>query len=105
MSTLQPGITGLRPGTKKGKKEDRSGRKQKVRAKRAASAMATVEELAAVLGCGRNQAYALVTGKDGEPPKVPSLRFGRRYLIPRAIITKLINGEGVLSVTTAENTA
>ena len=88
MSTLQPGVTG-----KKKAKHPRPERRHLVRAKRAASAMATVEELAAVLGCGRNQAYRMLQGKNGEPPQVPSLRFGRRYLIPRAVIAKLINGE------------
>lgn len=104
MSTLQPGITGRRSGTKDKKK--RPGRAEMVRARRAASAMATVEELAAALGIGRNQAYELVNGKDGEPPKVPAMRFGRRYLIPRAVIAKIVSGEMATPVATAaESTA
>jgi excisionase family DNA binding protein len=60
-----------------------------MRAKRAASAMATVEDLAAELGIGRNQAYALVQTKI-----VPAMRFGRRWLIPRAAIAKMVSGDG-----------
>jgi excisionase family DNA binding protein len=51
--------------------------------------MATVEDFAAALGVGRNVAYEVIS--DGRVPGV--IRFGRRYLIPRAIITKLVNGE------------
>src|SRR5215475_10983773 len=92
MSTLQPGVTGRRSGVttteearpqkaravpkpkkKKAKKEkakkERPERREMVRAKRAASKMATVEELAAALGIGRNQAYDLVNGKKGDPRK------------------------------------
>jgi excisionase family DNA binding protein len=60
--------------------------------------MASVEDLAAALGIGRNQAYALVQTK-----VVPSLRVGRRWLIPRAAIARMVNGESV--ATAAENTA
>jgi len=66
----------------------RPGRIDAVRAKRAASQMATVDDLAAVLGIGRNAAYGLVQTK-----AVPALRYGRRYLIPRAVIAKIVNGE------------
>jgi excisionase family DNA binding protein len=61
---------------------------QVVRAKRNASAMATVEDLCQQLGIGRNQGYELVHTK-----VIPSLRIGRRYLIPRAVIAKLTSGE------------
>jgi excisionase family DNA binding protein len=62
----------------------RPGRGETVRAKRAASAMATVEEVAAALGIGRNQAYAAV-----QMGNVKAMRFGRRWLIPRAEIARL----------------
>jgi excisionase family DNA binding protein len=58
--------------------------------------MATVEDLAAELGIGRNQAYALVRMK-----VVPAMRFGRRWLIPRAAIAKMVSGEGAPTATAA----
>ena len=62
--------------------------------KRKEAAMASVEELAAVLGVGLNQAYvALQMGQ------IPALRFGRRSLISRKTIDRITNGE--LSATTA----
>jgi excisionase family DNA binding protein len=67
----------------------RPGRGEAVRAKRAGAKMATVEDLAAELGIGRNQAYALVQMK-----VVPALRFGRRWLIPRAAIAKMVSADG-----------
>jgi excisionase family DNA binding protein len=63
-------------------------------AKRKGSAMASVEELAAVLGVGLNQAYAAV-----QMGQVPAVRFGRRWLISRKTIDRIANGE--LSATTA----
>jgi excisionase family DNA binding protein len=63
-------------------------------AKRKSSAMAGVEELAAVLGVGLNQAYAAV-----QMGQVPAVRFGRRWLISRKTIDRITNGE--LSATTA----
>ena len=68
----------------------RPGRGEAIRAKRAASAMATVEEVAAALGIGRNQAYAAV-----QMGKVRAMRFGRRWLIPRAEIARIVNGESL----------
>ena len=57
-------------------------------AKRKEAAMASVEELAAVLGVGLNQAYlALQMGQ------IPALRFGRRWLISRKTIDRITNGE------------
>jgi excisionase family DNA binding protein len=54
-------------------------RRKRIAAKRAAADVITLEEVAARLGIGRNQAYeAVQTGK------IPALRFGRRWLIPRA---------------------
>ncbi len=70
------------PGGKRIKR--RPGRGEMIRAKRAASAMATVEDVAAALGIGRNQAYAAV-----QMGKVRAMRFGRRWLIPRAEIARL----------------
>jgi excisionase family DNA binding protein len=80
MSKRQPGKKAIKR---------RPGRSEVVRAKRAAAAMATVEDLAAQLGIGRNQAYALVQMK-----MVPAMRFGRRWLIPRAAIARMVSGEG-----------
>jgi excisionase family DNA binding protein len=69
-------------------KQRREEQRQKQREKRAAGGMASVEELALALGIGRNQAYEAV--KEG---KIKSLRFGRRYLIARATIAKLLAGD------------
>jgi excisionase family DNA binding protein len=62
--------------------------------KRKEAAMASVEELAAVLGVGLNQAYAAV-----QMGQVPAVRFGRRWLISRKTIDRIANGD--LSATTA----
>jgi excisionase family DNA binding protein len=48
----------------------------------------TVEEAGQLLGIGRNQAYDGV--KSGE---IPSIRVGKRVLIPKALFDKLLNGE------------
>lgn len=48
----------------------------------------TVEQAAAALGIGRNQAYEAV--RSGE---LPSIRIGRRILIPRAAFERLVNGD------------
>ena len=63
-------------------------RRKLIQAKRAQADMATVEELAARLGIGRNQAYEIV-----QQGKVPALRFGRRWLIPRAQLERMLAGE------------
>jgi excisionase family DNA binding protein len=73
-------------GRKVGKK--RTGRAAVVRARRAASGMATVDDLAAELGIGKNLAYELVM--EG---KIKAARLGRRWLIPRATIAKILSGE------------
>lgn len=49
----------------------------------------TVSELAATLGIGIRQAYALV--RDG---RVYSFRVGRRICIPRSAVERLLAGEG-----------
>ena len=49
----------------------------------------TVEEAAQRLGIGRNTAYEAV--QRGE---IPSLRIGRRLLVPVAALERLLAGEG-----------
>jgi excisionase family DNA binding protein len=87
------------PATRKEIKR-RPGRAEVVRARRAASKMASVEDLAADLGIGLNLAYSLV-----QAGVVPSMRLGRRYLIPRPVIAKIVSGEMVLNVGVATATA
>ena len=48
----------------------------------------TVEETAKVLGIGRSLAYRMA--QDGE---IPTLRLGRRILIPRQAITELLGAQ------------
>jgi excisionase family DNA binding protein len=86
------------PGRKVGK--PRPGRGEKIRAKRAAAAVGTVEDLAAALGIGMNQAYALVQMR-----AIPAIRIGRRYLIPRTTIAKITSGEQALNVPQLEEAA
>ena len=64
------------------------------KAKRKGAAMASVEELAEVLGVGLNQAYSAV-----QMGKVPAVRLGRRWLISRKTIDRIANGE--VAATTA----
>ena len=45
----------------------------------------TVEEAAEILGIGRNSAYEAV--KRGE---IPALRLGRRLLVPRAALERIL---------------
>jgi excisionase family DNA binding protein len=45
----------------------------------------TVEEAARALGCGRNAAYQGV--RRGE---IPSIRIGKRLLVPRAALERLL---------------
>lgn len=49
----------------------------------------TVDELCAVLGMGKRQAYDAL--RDG---KIPCLRFGKRYIIPRAAVAKWLESVG-----------
>jgi excisionase family DNA binding protein len=63
-------------------------RRRRIAAKRAAADVITLEEVAARLGIGRNQAYEAV-----QAGKIPALRFGRRWLIPRAAFDKMLSGE------------
>jgi excisionase family DNA binding protein len=66
----------------------RPGRRKVVLAKRSQSDMVTVEDVATRLGIGRNQAYEAV-----QQGKIPALRFGRRWLIPRAAFDRMLAGE------------
>jgi excisionase family DNA binding protein len=57
-------------------------------AKRAGADTITVEDVANRLGIGKNQAYDAV--KEG---KIPATKFGRRWLIARATIDRILSGE------------
>jgi len=48
----------------------------------------TVAEYAKKAGIGRNQAYEAVRKKE-----VPSIRFGKRILIPAASLDRLLSGD------------
>jgi len=48
----------------------------------------TVEEAGQILGLSRNTAYARAT--DGS---LPTIRFGRLLLIPKAVLDRLLGGE------------
>ena len=47
----------------------------------------TVEEAAKRLGIGRNTAYDAVRAG-----QIPSVKIGKRYLIPRAALERLLEG-------------
>lgn len=49
----------------------------------------TVERVAALLGIARATAYRAV--HRGE---IPSVKIGRRYLVPRAALRRLLRGDG-----------
>jgi excisionase family DNA binding protein len=51
--------------------------------------MRTPEELTAILGTGRNQTYEALARGDIKG----AIRFGRRWLIPDAVIDRLISGK------------
>ena len=53
----------------------------------AARATLTVEEAARLLGVGRNQGYEAVRAGT-----IPSLRIGRRLLVPKAALDRLLAG-------------
>jgi excisionase family DNA binding protein len=63
-------------------------RRKRIAAKRAAADVISLEEVASRLGIGRNQAYEAV-----QAGKIPALRFGRRWLIPRAAFDRMLSGE------------
>jgi excisionase family DNA binding protein len=56
-------------------------------AKRVAVDTVSVEDVAVRLGIGRHQAYEAVRAGT-----IPSLRIGRRWLIPRAALERLLSG-------------
>ena len=60
-------------------------------AKRRGARMRTPEELATILGTGRNQTYEALARGDIKG----AIRFGRRWLIPDAVIDRLVNGESL----------
>ena len=47
----------------------------------------TVEEVAQLLGIGRNSAYEAV--RRGE---IPSIKIGKRVLVPRAALDRMLSG-------------
>jgi len=87
-------MSGHRRGDKSAKRR-RKESVEKMRTRRAASAMATVEDLARALGIGRNKAYEKV--RDGT---VRAMRIDHRWLIPRTEIAKL-TGTDAAAVTAA----
>jgi excisionase family DNA binding protein len=58
--------------------------------KRAAAEVISLEEVATRLGIGRSQAYEAV-----QSGKIHALRFGRRWLIPRAAFDRMLSGETI----------
>jgi excisionase family DNA binding protein len=60
-------------------------KRELVSAKRQGADVLTVEDVAAKLGIGRNQAYALV-----QLGHIKALRFGRRWLIPRVQFERML---------------
>lgn len=50
----------------------------------------TVEEAAGLLGISRNLAYELVARKE-----LPSVRLGRRLVVPRQALVRLLDGESL----------
>ncbi len=49
----------------------------------------TVEEAAEILGISRNSAYALAKTRE-----LPTIRLGRRLVVPRAALERLLAGAG-----------
>ena len=58
----------------------------------------TVEEAAKILGIGRNSTYQAVARGD-----IPAIRVGRRLLIPRVQIERLLSGEKRPSISANTN--
>lgn len=52
----------------------------------------TVEEAARILRIGRQKAY-----ESAQTGELPTIRFGRRILVPRAKLLELVNGGGLAS--------
>jgi excisionase family DNA binding protein len=70
------------------RKEPPGARKERIRARMAASAMASPEELAETLGCTLNKAYEIL--RHG---KVKAMRLNKRWLIPRPELARVASGE------------
>ena len=49
----------------------------------------TVEQAAELLGIGRNTAYEAVRRRE-----IPTIKIGRRLLVPRAALERMLAGEG-----------
>jgi excisionase family DNA binding protein len=64
-----------------------AGQKGAGRSEHSAATM-TVVQAAKRLGIGRNQAYQAV-----HAGKIPALRIGQRWLIPRAALDRMLSGE------------
>lgn len=58
------------------------------KAKRATADVLTLADVAARLGIGRNQAYEAVRAG-----KIPALRLGRRWLVPRVAFDRMLSGD------------
>ena len=74
------------------KRQIKRTKREMVAAKRQAADVLSVDELAVRLGIGRNQAYAAV-----QLGQIPALRFGRRWLIPRTALDRILSGGGLLA--------
>jgi excisionase family DNA binding protein len=81
--------------TKPGRARAATRRKRElVAAKRQGADVLTVDDVATRLGIGRNQAYAAI-----QLGHIPALRFGRRWLVPRAAFERMLNSEAAARVT------
>ena len=62
----------------------------------------TVGECAKILGIGRQLAYdKCKPGPHGEPPAIPVIKIGRRLLVPRRALEKLLADPKPLNLTPA----
>ena len=60
----------------------------------------TVGECAKILGIGRQLAYdKCKPGSHGEPPVIPVIKIGRRLLVPRSALLKLLADPQLLNPT------
>lgn len=60
----------------------------------------TVGECAKILGIGRQLAYdKCKPGPHGEPPVIPVIKIGRRLLVPRSALLKLLADPQLLNPT------
>lgn len=56
-----------------------------------ASEVMNVEEVRAVLSLSRNAVYEAIARKE-----IPSIRIGRRLLVPRVQLERMLNGEALM---------